>query len=321
MIQRSLSFLILFIVCGCNSGDQPSGSWELASQGFFTGALSENGALAVVGSLNHGASLWRTTDHERMFNWAHKSGEYVELVSADFSPDGTRAVTTDPRTLVLWDTESGRALNFWATPGTALDVAVLNNNRHVLLGLDDHSALLFDAISGAYETTFLHEGVVGAVAIDSKGETAVTGSDDNTAKLWSLNSGELLQTFSHTNPVRTVALSGQSTYTFTAAQNDLVAIWHNESGQKLRVLHENENHGVISARFSKDESLLAVGYVNRRVTLFEVATGRALQTWDSGTRHGMRATGSAILEIAFDESLSALYALAGDSRLLKLRRS
>lgn len=321
MVLRSLSFSILFILCGCDRGDPPSNSWELASQGFYTGALSADGTLAVVGSLNHGASLWRTVDHERMFNWAHKNGEYADLVSADISPDGTRAITTDPRTLVLWDTKTGKALNYWATPGTALDVSILSNNRHVLLGLDDHSALLFDAVSGDYEVTLLHEGVVSIVDIDSKGETALTGSDDFTAKLWSLNNGAVLQTFTHASPVRTVALSSAATYTFTAAQNDFAAIWHNDSGQKLHVLHENENHGVISARFSSDETLLAVGYVNRKITIFDVATGRALQSWDSGTRHGMRATGSAILEIAFGESLSTLYALTGDGRLLKLRRS
>lgn len=324
MTLRTLSpivALFLLSLTACSPTDDPSASWEIAAQGLYAGAISDNGELVVIGSLNHGASLWRTLDHERIFNWSHTAGEYADLVAADFSPDSSHAVTTDPRTLVLWNTETGAALNYWATPGAVLDVALMNDNRHVLMGLDNHSALLFDAASGSYEFTLLHEGAVGAVAIDASGETAVTGSDDYTAKLWSLNSGELLQTFQHNNPVRAVAVSPNGTYTFTAAQSDLVAIWHNDTGQRLQVIHEKGRHGIVTAKFSADERLLAVGDTNRKVTLYDVTTGQKLQTWDAGTRHAMRATGAAILEIGFAEQTSSLYALAGDGRLLQLRRS
>jgi WD40 repeat protein len=319
--MRKFWLFISILSVACSNSDAPTGTWELAAQGFYAGAISDNAGLAVVGSLNHGASMWRLDDRERMFNWSHAAGEAVELVAADFSPDGSRAVTTDPRTLVLWDTTSGRALNYWATPGSVLDVELLSDNRHVLLGLDDHSAVLFDAQNGAYESTFLHEGKVGAVDIDAKGELAITGSDDHTAILWSLNNAEAIQTYRHDNPVRAVAISPNATYSFTAAQSDLVAIWQNNSGQLLHELHNGINHGVVTARFSADESMLAVGYTNRRVALYDVLTGRLIQSWDPGTRHAMRATGATIVEIAFAENSNTLYALAGDGRLLQLRRS
>lgn len=321
MARLTFSVLALLTLFACSNSDRPSGSWELAAQGLYTGAISANGELAVVGSLNHGASMWRTSDKERLFNWAHASGEFVELVAAGFSPDGSRAVTTDPRTLVLWDTRSGRALNYWATPGAVLDVAVLNDNRHVLLGLKDHSALLFDALSGAYESTLLHQGVVGAVDVTADGNNALTGSDDNTAVLWALNTGSVQHTFMHDNPVRAVALSREGKFSFTAAQGDLVAIWDNNSGERLHTLHNGINHGVVSARFSSDESLLAVGYANRRIDLYSVASGRILQSWDPGIRHAMRRTGATILEIAFRENSATLLALSGDGRLLQLQRS
>jgi len=321
MVRLSLCAIVLVLLFACSNSDKPSGSWELAAQGLYTGAISPDGQLAVVGSLNHGASMWRTSDQERLFNWSHASGEFAELVAAGFSPDGSRAVTTDPRTLVLWDTGSGQALNYWTTPGAVMDVALLNDNRHVLLGLKDHSALLFDAASGAYESTLLHEGVVGAVDVTTRGELALTGSDDYTAVLWTLNNGTARHTFEHNNPVRAVALSQQGSYSFTAAQGDLVAIWDNSSGALMHTLHDGINHGVVSARFSSDESLLAVGYANRRIILYNVADGRALQTWDPGTRHAMRPTGASILEIAFRENSATLLALSGDGRLLQLRRS
>ncbi len=320
-VTNKLSHVILvalYSASGCTGAEAPAASYELAAQGFYTGALSDRADLALVGSLNHGASLWRTTDQERLFNWAHSEGEYVDLVAADFSPDGTRAVTTDPRTLVLWDTSNGQALNYWGTPGAVLDVAVLNDNRRVLIGLDNHSALLFDAAAGDYEHTFLHLGEVGSVAVDGTDTYALTGSDDNTAALWSLTTGEVVRVFQHDNPVRAVALAKSSDYAFTAAQGDLVAIWQRDREAPLHILHHGINHGVMAGQFSDDARFLAVAYANRKVALFDVASGEQLRAWDSGTRHVMRATGAAILHVAFAENGRELLALAGDGRLLKL---
>ena len=310
--------LSLILTSACSGGKSPTRSWELAAQGVYSGALSSRGDLVIVGSLNHGASLWKTPEHERLYNWRHQAGEYVDLVAAGFSPDASRAITTDARTLVLWDTATGEALNYWGTPGSVLDVAMFSDNRHALLGLDDHSALVFDAQTGAYEQTLLHEGRVGAVDLSRQGTLALTGSDDNTAVLWRLDSGEAQHVFEHRSPVRAVALSATGEWSFTAAQGDLVAIWDNQSGRMMHKLHDGINHGVVSARFSDDGRYLAVGYASRHVRLYDVQSGQVVQNWDSGTRHAMRATGAAILEVAFREGGSAVIAMTGDGRLLEL---
>ena len=178
-MQHTLGILTLALAlaaAGCSGDSKPSASYELAAQGVYAAALSSGSELALVGSLNHGGSLWNTGSYARVFNWNHRAGEFSELVAAEFSPDGTRAVTTDPRTLVVWDTRSGDALAFWTTPSAALDVAIANDGR-VLMGLEDHSAVVFDADSGAHLETLLHEGVVGSVALSADARWALTGSD------------------------------------------------------------------------------------------------------------------------------------------------
>ncbi|MEM7098754.1 MAG: hypothetical protein AAF541_10890 [Pseudomonadota bacterium] len=315
-----VTFGIWVSLFGC-AESKPAATWELAAQGFYATAFSADAQLAVVGSMNHGASLWRVADKERLFNWSHETGEFTELVAADFSPDGSRAVTTDPRTLVLWDTNAGTALNYWTTPGPVLDVAVLNDNRHVLMGLKDHSAVLFDAVSGDYQQTLLHQGEVGDVAVTPDGQLALTGSDDYTAVLWRLNDGNNLHTFQHDNPVRAVAISKSGTYSFTAAQGDRVAIWNNSSGQMLHELHNSVNHGAICAEFSADERLLLVGYTTNKVILYDVSTGASLRTWSAGTKHPLRATGAAILKVAFGNQGNRFLAFTGDGRLVELRPS
>tara|TARA_Y100001933_G_scaffold265105_1_gene335400 strand:- start:2985 stop:3950 length:966 start_codon:yes stop_codon:yes gene_type:complete len=320
-VQHTLGILTLALAlaaAGCSGDSKPSASYELAAQGVYAAALSSGSELALVGSLNHGGSLWNTDSYARVFNWNHRAGEFSELVAAEFSPDGTRAVTTDPRTLVVWDTRSGDALAFWTTPSAALDVAIANDGR-VLMGLEDHSAVVFDADTGAHLETLLHEGVVGSVALSADARWALTGSDDETAVLWNVDTGEAVHRIVQDNPVRVVALSAQGRYAFAASQGRLAAVYDGASGQRLMTVAER-HHGITSARFSPDERYLLVGHVNRTVALWDVTTGRLVQRWRNPPDNPLHRTGSAVMAVGFSSSPGRFFALAGDGQLLELRR-
>lgn len=319
MLARPLLPLLLLTATtsGCDGGSTPAASYRMATQGAYTAALSTGSELALVGSLNHGGSLWRTGEHARVFDWNHESGAFSDLVAAAFSPDGTRAVTTDPRTLVVWDTGSGDALVYWTTPAAALDVAIGNDGR-VLMGLADHSAVLFDADDGRHLHTLLHQGVVGSVDLSADGRWALTGSDDETAVLWNTTTGEAHQRFPQDNPVRIVALSPQGRLAFVASQGRAVAVYDAASGTRVHQLIDR-NPGVTSARFSADERRLLIGYVNRTVELWDVTTGARLQRWNAPARNLWQGPGAAMLAVGFSTSPDRFFALAGDGRLLELR--
>ncbi len=305
------------LCAGCSDARGPSASYPVAAQGLFAGALSENSDLALVGSVNHGGSLWRAREAARLFNWNHRQGEFSPLAAAGFSPDGSRAVTADPRTLVIWDTDTGESLAYWTTPGTALDVALAPDGRRVLLGLEDHTAVLFDAETGSHLGTLLHRGAVNAVALSSDGRWALTGSDDFTATLWNATTGDRVHVLEHDNPVRVVALSAQGRYAFTAARSSFVGIWNGASGERLLEISDRDP-GVTSARFSADERYLLVGYFNRAVELWDVLTGQRLQLWETGVRRP-RDPRSGVLAVGFSAETGRYYALVGDGRLLELR--
>lgn len=312
-----LIWLLAAALGGCG-GSTPQTSYPLAAQGIYTGALSAKSELALVGSLNHGASLWRTGENARLFDWNHREGEPTQLVAAAFSPDGTRAVTADPRTLVVWDTRSGAPVAYWATPGSTLDVAIGNDGR-VLMGLEDHSAVLFDAGSGSHLQTFLHDGMVGSVALSDDGRWALTGSDDQTAVLWDTVSGDAVHRFHTDNPVRVVALSPHGRYVFAASRNRQVTVYDGSGGDPVLVVTEH-NRGITSATFSADERYLLIGYVNRTVELWDVTTGRRVQRWHAAARNAWHPAGAAMLAVGFSASSRLCYALAGDGRLLELVR-
>ena len=116
--RKTLAAAGLLLLIGCS--DKPERTLAMAAQGIYTGDISSNGELALIGSMNHGASLWQTGPGERLYNWNHESGGFTDLVATAFSADGTKAATAAPRSLVVWDTATGRDLAFWGTPAAVL---------------------------------------------------------------------------------------------------------------------------------------------------------------------------------------------------------
>ncbi|MCR9278300.1 MAG: PQQ-binding-like beta-propeller repeat protein [Pseudomonadaceae bacterium] len=307
--------LCLALLVACDGAEQPTVIGELAAQGVYNGAISEQ--FTIVGSLNHGISLWRNSDVERLYDWRHSDGEFAELVAGTIATDGSRAVTTDPRTLVLWNTETGAALQYWATPAAVLDVALLSDGRRALLGMKDHSALLFDAEDGSYLTTLLHEGAVVDVDVSDDDQLALTASEDETARLWRLPQGTPSFVLTHDNPVTVAALSPDARFAFTASQGRWFGLWDTSTGRKLHTFGER-NTGATSAAFSKDNRRVAVGFVNREVRLYDTATGREIRHWRVRSANPWRNNGSAIVAVSFADN-GNLLALTGGGRLLQLR--
>ena len=238
------------LLTACDSAEQPAASWESAVQGVYTAALSNDGAHGIVGSIQHGGSLWDMVKKERLYNWNHAQGAYTGLVAAAFSPDGYYAATADHRNIVLWQTDNGEPIWFWTAPGDVLSMDLTPNGDFALLGLDDYSAVIFDIKNGGVKRKFQHQGKVRTVSLSDDGKFVLTGSDDRTAKLWDLQSGELLHTWQHDNQLVTVALSSSGKYAFTAAQADKAIIWNTATGQAVKEMPVKKGPYIAGAAYT-----------------------------------------------------------------------
>lgn len=306
--------MLIGVLGGC--GSDALRTVALAAQGAYTATLSVDGNLALIGSLNHGASLWNSQRHERLFDWNHSAGDFTPLTAAALSANGAHAATADPRTLVVWDTTSGESTGYWATPSSVMALAIDNDGRRVLMGLEDHSAVLFDAGSGAHLLTLLHDGPVTQVALTLDGETAMTASEDGTARIWNLQSGETLFETTAGGPIRTAALSLDGRWLVTAARNAEVDLFDLRAGTRRAQLHRR-NPGIVSARFSRSGGLLALGLVNRAALIYTVANGQLEQRLRLPNKPTLGGGGRAILDLAFGTP-TGLYAITGDGQLSTL---
>lgn len=321
-----LSFtLSLLLIAGCSSEKGPSSSFEVATKGLQGAAVSDNGRYASVGSINHGGSLWRLTDGERLFNWNHKSDDFSTIVASDFSADGRWALTADPHTLVLWDMNTGQAHRYWTAPGDVLSVALSHDGNFALLGMSEFNAVLFDVQRGGIKRTLNHKNRVRWVDISDDNNFAITGSEDYTAVFWDLRSGQPLKIVQHDDDVQMVALSSDGSLALSAAKYDKALLWDTRSGKvigemPLKAEHLKRGIRFTAAKFSQDGRLLLTGRPDQLVQLWDTRTLKELDRWRLPKRDPWKPTSAAVLAVGFDERDGQFWAAASNGFVHQLKR-
>lgn len=322
--MRRLSVAILTLaLAACGQGDSPTDTFEYAVQGAYTAAISPQSRHSLIGSIQHGASLWDISEHERLYNWNHQADSYSSLVAAGFSANGAYALTAEQRSLVRWQVDNGRPAGFWTAPDHLQAVTLSASGRFALLGLANHTAVYVDIENGTLERTLPHQDSVEAVALSDDGRLALTGGDDNQARLWNLDQGEELARISHGNSVNTVAISPSGAWAFSAGQLDKAVIWRTDGGTVAHTLSgprtfASQRLTYTAAVFSSNSDRLLTGTSAGLIQLWDVKTGSELRRWQAHKRDPFRPTGVTILALGFG-SEGRYYALASNGFINELR--
>ena len=309
--RLSLTLLSLpLLLIACSGGKGPASSFEYAVQGLYSAELSDNGSLAIVGSINHGSSLWQVNDNARRFNWNHQQGQFSEITNAAFSPDLNYAITATPQTMVLWNTKNGASMTYWTAPSEILDIRLLPNAQLALLGLADHTAALFDVRNGGVKQVFYHQARVTSVDFNSRQQLALTGSDDYTAKLWHLQTADVLHEWPHKAEVQLVKLSPNGKLAFTMAKYDRAALWDTTTGESkgeipLATSALSRGLSFTAVAFSNNGDYLLTGTSHRTVQLWDTKTFTEVKRWVMPKRDAVAPTSASVLALAFNNSESA----------------
>lgn len=322
LIKHGITVLLALLLLGCSYGDKPHQVYEYAIQGLYSAAISTDSRYALIGSIQHGGSLWDLQQHERLYNWNHLQQGYSDLVAAAFSADSGFALTAGQQDLVLWQLSDGQPVWFWSTPDGILDAVLSPDAERALVGLDNHTAIFFDIKRGGLIHRLNHQGRVQSVQISADGNWALTGSDDNSARYWDLETGELISQIEHDNHVNTVALSPNGQYAFSAGQLEKALLWKTVNGELHQTLTSDERFvaqriSYTSARFSDDSRQLLTGTSSGLVQLWDVQSGDELRRWQLHKREPLRPTSATVYALGF--ASRGYYAIAsnGFSNLLQ----
>jgi len=321
MNRKLLTYLLglglLSLLCACEQADSPMQSLEVAARGVHSAALSNDGSMAIVGSIYHGGSLWNLTNHERRFNWNHKQDEQTTIVATDFSFDGRWAISADPATLVLWNTANGQGVRFWSAPGEILDVALGPGGQTALLGLSDHTAILFDIQRGGIRQILPHSNRVRSVDISRDGRLALTGSEDFTATAWDTRTGKVIARVKHDNDVQLVALSPDGATALSVSKYDKAVLWQTGSGKTINELPLTDQHlkrgqTFSAACFDKNNRFLLTGRPDQIVQLWALSEGTEQQRWKLPKRSPWKPTSAAVVALGFAPDSQKAFAISAN---------
>jgi WD40 repeat protein len=284
------------------SAEAPVRTAKYAVQGLYSAVLSDDGSTALIGSIEHGGSYWVNAVNERRYNWNHAQGEYSSLLGVDIDPTGQFAATGGARTLVLWNTVTGKSDGFWNTPGDIQSLKLTQNGDYALIGLNDQTARYFDIKRGGIKQTLRTGSTVRAVDVTPDGMLGITGDDLSKVILWDMQTGEKKYEWPLNNAIASVALSADGKYAFGAAQLGNAKIWSTRTGKELTKIDtgalQYRNVTISQAVFAKDDRTILMGEVTGRVTLAQVSTGIVQKEWDI-MQQKSRLTGSVVLALAY----------------------
>lgn len=291
----------------CADLTPPDQTWSLATKGHFDAALSDNGGLAVVASINHGGSLWQLPQYERVFNWNHKADTFSLFDQVALSGDGRYGATAEQAKLTLWDASTGQSLNFWSLPGDIRSLDISADGQYLLAGLDNSTAVLISTAQGKGVRIFSTDDEVSSVALSDDNTLAVAGTRLGSVYLWNTDNGDVRGQWSHDNQVRSVALSPDNRYAFSGAQAGSGVVVDLSSGKVAMNIDINRAGEIAAAtytaaKFSRSQNLLATGTSTGKLKLWNLSNQQVEADWEASKRNAWKPSGVNIQDIAFVSS-------------------
>ena len=266
--------------------------------------FSPDGKKLATASGDGSARIWDAITGEKLLTI---SGDETTLYSVGYNSDGTRLITSGVNRLAqVWDTASGELLLKLDGHIQAVSSAVFSpDDTLIATSSDDGSVIIWDAETGRQKYTFKgHTNIVFSVSFSPQctrnelvfsqtcGFRLVSASGDGTARVWSTAPDRELLTLTVPDIFRTIispdgslmAMGYDDGSAKTYNISTLLTEAFNGKPSKWTGMEEAHNFCCHSGKvndlvFSADGVILATASDDRTVKLWDVATGKELQTF------------------------------------------
>jgi len=277
------------------SSDQTLKLWELSTgreirtlrghtDDIISIAFSPDGRYALSGAWEKDSSLklWDVTTGETVWTSPGHSGG-VSAVA--FSPDGRYAISSGKdKTLKYWGIASGALVRTVEEKTAGIVHSFSSNSRYALSLIGAKDWKVWEVATGReiYTFTDLLKRPASALAVSPNGRWLLrANSDEDSLSLLDTATGNEVRTFKgYTGKVWSVAFSPDSRYAFSGGQEGIPRRWQIEAGKEVRPFLAGKSLIDLDVSFSPDgQYVLVAGVGQNTLRLWEVATGRTIQTF------------------------------------------
>lgn len=234
------------------------------------------------------------------------TGHFGDVLSLAYSPDGkTLASGAHENAVRIWDVATGKQIKGLTGSQYFIYALAYSPDGKMLTSGSKAHGTVWDIATGKPFTELRgHAGSFMSMAYSPDGTTLASASDDNTVKLWDMISGSEVRTLMrHARTISSVAYSPDSKTLAVGFSDNVVMLWDLQTGTRLQILKRYArrksvsplnkapwpNHvdryrqwkggqGALSVAYSPDSMMLATGYADGSVQLWDVATGGAIRT-------------------------------------------
>ncbi|HEY1244687.1 MAG TPA: caspase family protein, partial [Hyphomicrobiaceae bacterium] len=248
--------------------------------------FSPDGTRVATGGVgDHMVSLWDAETGQSLKTFGKLPDKtFGYRVNLAFSPDGTRLLTGDTKSLELWDTATGTPIRTLASHGLGVSGPMddfASGITFVAFSPDGTFALTSDRENGLEHWRVATGQLVRTlkpklgepVAISPDATRALSQGPSGQLKLWDAVSGQFLRSFERrSSVVGSVAASPDGTRLLTV--DTKIRLWDASSGTLTRSIGESRIGSPVA--FSPDGTRLLVGRYNA-LDLWDVASGRRVR--------------------------------------------
>lgn len=225
------------------------------------------------------------------------------------------AVVAQNRTLTILDVPSGKVLNSIADGRPPLEIPVLGysvSGKSIMAWIPPASMEKVPIQSGRRDQLMQLQdpalGIVRSLALSPDGEVMVAGSDDGTVRFWQTQTGKRMaegELKAQTEAVADLAISRGNKILATSDKTGRVTVWNYSGREKLHTL-PSPGKDLAALALKSDGSRVLVASGDNQVTLFDVAGGTKLRTWDLRPSMGQDRSRIRAMAFAPDRPAAAL---------------
>lgn len=245
-------------------------------------AVARNGNRLLTSSDDNSVKIWDANTGVELgeFNQHQSDCEETDdagkplcwVWGADFSPDGSRAVSASrDLTARIWESPNGKLITILEGHRSSVyDTAWHPEEDIIATSSSDDTIIIWDANSGeAIRTLTGHTGNVNAIDFSPDGNLIASASDDGMARLWNWRNGGRISAVSIGGSGNDINFSNDGSMFAAAAENGRIRIWDTGSRQRVATF----DHGAEKAfavAFANDDTTLATSGIDPIIRLWKI---------------------------------------------------
>jgi len=287
--MRLYSYLKTLVICfsltllaSCSQSDTPDLQYLHANGGVFAAEISQNGDYSIISTAEQGINLWDNRKNQLLYQWRHhpKAGSN-DVFIVRISANNNYALSASSNEFAIWDIKTGRSVGFYKVSESDIrDIHLSENGRYVLYGQVNGKVVHIDLKTGRRLEMPIHNEKINSIDLSANGLYALSGGNDHRAFLWNTKTAQIIKTFHFKHRVSMVKFEQSGRFAFIADNQKSSQIWNLETGELQSTLIYKARQSIFSSvRFINDGKQLLTGNGTKRVTLWDVNSGLAIQHW------------------------------------------